>query len=219
MPPRGAHRDASRALNLIPSSHALSTEQDWKLLAIRTDDPLAASLGDVESPGTPDAVKRQMDAIRTWFRVYKVPEGTCLVHPHHPPIQPPPLGTHANTARRSLVWASPCCGLAAHSGRPMACGGGGRASDSELCPRRRPASSTGKGENSFAFEGRWLGLDTTLAIVESTHAQWRALLAAPPTGKKAPWTPAPPLGAAANASANASFAGVDASSRVDGLGL
>ena len=47
-------------------------ETDWKLLAIRTDDPLAAALSDVESPTTPDAVRKAMDEIRHWFRVYKV---------------------------------------------------------------------------------------------------------------------------------------------------
>ena len=49
-------------------------ETDWKLLAIRTDDPLAAALTDVEAADTPDAVKRAMDEIRHWFRVYKVRE-------------------------------------------------------------------------------------------------------------------------------------------------
>lgn len=48
-------------------------ELDWKLIAIRADDPLAAELNgveDVESllPGT-------VSGIREWFRWYKVPDG------------------------------------------------------------------------------------------------------------------------------------------------
>jgi len=50
-------------------------ETDWKLLAVRTDDPLAAMVEDVEGAGVPDVVKKAMDDIRHWFRVYKVPEG------------------------------------------------------------------------------------------------------------------------------------------------
>ena len=94
-------------------------ETDWKLLAVRTDDPLAAAVGDVGAPGLPDAVKRAMDDIRHWFRVYKVPEG--------------------------------------------------------------------KGENDFAFEGRWLDLATTLRVVDACEAQWRAALAARKEG--GPWVP------------------------------
>jgi len=48
-------------------------ECDWKLLAIRTDDPLAATVNDVR--GAPDAVLKKADAIREWFRTYKIPEG------------------------------------------------------------------------------------------------------------------------------------------------
>lgn len=50
-------------------------ECDWKLLAVRTDDPLAASVSDVTLASTPDAVKRTADAVREWFRTYKIPEG------------------------------------------------------------------------------------------------------------------------------------------------
>jgi inorganic pyrophosphatase len=104
-------------------------ETDWKLLAVRTDDPLAAAVSDVGAAGVPDAVKRAMDDIRHWFRVYKVPEG--------------------------------------------------------------------KGENDFAFEGRWLDLATTLRVVDACEAQWRGALAA--RREDGPWVPAagapPPLAA------------------------
>eukprot|EP00741_Cyanophora_paradoxa_P008057 tig00001250_g7796.t1 len=51
-------------------------ECDWKVIAIRTDDPKASQvndLGDVEKvfPGV-------VDHIRTWFREYKVPDGKPL---------------------------------------------------------------------------------------------------------------------------------------------
>jgi inorganic pyrophosphatase len=50
-------------------------ETDWKLLAIRADDPLASSVEDVTLSTTPDRIKRLADDVRHWFRVYKVPEG------------------------------------------------------------------------------------------------------------------------------------------------
>lgn len=55
-------------------------ETDWKLLAIRADDPLAAQVDDVAGATgaagqLPDAVLRAMDDIREWFRTYKIPEG------------------------------------------------------------------------------------------------------------------------------------------------
>ena len=51
-------------------------ECDWKLLAVRTDDPLAlAGARDVVGAGASDAVRRAADAVREWFRTYKVPEG------------------------------------------------------------------------------------------------------------------------------------------------
>jgi hypothetical protein len=34
----------------------------------------------------------------------------------------------------------------------------------------------GKGENTFAFDGAWLGLDKTLEIIESTHKQYLRVL-------------------------------------------
>ena len=95
---------------------------DWKILAVRTDDPLAALAEDVEGAGVPDAVKRAMDDIRHFFRVYKVPEG--------------------------------------------------------------------KGENDFAFGGKWLDRATTLQIIDATHAQWKALVQAGPRAEKgAAWVP------------------------------
>ena len=64
----------------------------------------------------------------------------------------------------------------------------------------------GKGENDFAFEGRWLGLATTLDIIANTHALWASVVAAKPTGKKAPWVPAlPPHGASRDTAASAAF--------------
>lgn len=99
-------------------------EMDWKLLAVRADDALAAGAHCVTDPAAPDAVKKAMDAVREWFRVYKTYEG--------------------------------------------------------------------KGENSFAFDGRWLDAATARAIVASTHKQWRGIVDVR-TGtqaKKAPWLPA-----------------------------
>jgi inorganic pyrophosphatase len=48
-------------------------EVDWKVLAIRADDPLAAKLNDVadverELPG-------EIEKVRVWFRDYKIPDG------------------------------------------------------------------------------------------------------------------------------------------------
>ena len=43
-------------------------ETDWKVLALRTDDPLAAKVSCVSRADNPDAVKKSMDAIREWFR-------------------------------------------------------------------------------------------------------------------------------------------------------
>lgn len=96
-------------------------ETDWKLLAIRTDDPLAATVDDVEGGGVPDAVKKAMDDIRHWFRVYKVPEG--------------------------------------------------------------------KGENDFAFDGKWLGRAEALRIIDSTHDQWKNVVNAGKGKPKGPWVP------------------------------
>ncbi len=44
----------------------------------------------------------------------------------------------------------------------------------------------GKGENEFAFQGKWLDRDTTLKVIESTHQQWRALLKRRPIQSE-PW--------------------------------
>lgn len=96
-------------------------ECDWKLLAVRTDDPLAATVSDIKT--APEGIKRKADAIREWFRTYKIPEG--------------------------------------------------------------------KGENSFAFDGAWLDLDTALEVIQSTHNQWKDAFAVPKAarGKKGPWIP------------------------------
>ena len=53
-------------------------EMDWKLLAVRADDPLAKLAHDVADPNAPDAVKKAMDDIREWFRTYKTFEGKGL---------------------------------------------------------------------------------------------------------------------------------------------
>ncbi|GMI29549.1 hypothetical protein TeGR_g253 [Tetraparma gracilis] len=48
-------------------------ELDWKVIAISTADPLAASMNDIGD--VPDAVK---DGVREWFRWYKTPDGKPL---------------------------------------------------------------------------------------------------------------------------------------------
>ena len=48
-------------------------EIDWKLLAVRLDDPKAAACGSLVEVEA--AFPGQMDAIREWFRDYKVPDG------------------------------------------------------------------------------------------------------------------------------------------------
>merc|ERR1719313_1965803 len=48
-------------------------EIDWKLLAVRVDDPKAAACGSLKEVEA--AFPGQMDAIREWFRDYKVPDG------------------------------------------------------------------------------------------------------------------------------------------------
>lgn len=58
--------------------------------------------------------------------------------------------------------------------------------------RRTYKIPEGKGENSFAFDGKWLDRDTALKVIESTHVQWKEAVAKR-TGtqeKKAPWLPA-----------------------------
>ncbi len=66
----------------------------------------------------------------------------------------------------------------------------------------------GKGENSFAFDGRWLGAADALSVIEATHRQWQRALDTRPkpqlaavfgeaavlaAAAKGPWLP--PLGA------------------------
>ena len=46
----------------------------------------------------------------------------------------------------------------------------------------------GKGENDFAFGGKWLDRATTLQIIEATHTQWKRLVDAGPQAK-GPWVP------------------------------
>lgn len=48
-------------------------ETDWKLLAIRLDDPLAESIYDLES--LEETLPGELDRIFTWFRTYKIPDG------------------------------------------------------------------------------------------------------------------------------------------------
>jgi hypothetical protein len=38
----------------------------------------------------------------------------------------------------------------------------------------------GKGENDFAFGARWLGAAEAVAVIEETHAHWRAMIDARP---------------------------------------
>lgn len=100
-------------------------ETDWKILAVRSDDPLAQQCDDISKTSTtPKAILQLADKVREWFRVYKVPEG--------------------------------------------------------------------KGENSFSFDGRWLGRDDALEVIQSTHQQWRDVVdkkIVVKSTKKAPWLP------------------------------
>lgn len=49
-------------------------EADWKILAIRTDDPLANKLNDLND--LIEEVPSILDATRDWLRIYKVPDGS-----------------------------------------------------------------------------------------------------------------------------------------------
>jgi inorganic pyrophosphatase len=48
-------------------------ELDWKVVAIRADDPKAALLHDTDSVRT--HLPGELERIREWFRSYKVPDG------------------------------------------------------------------------------------------------------------------------------------------------
>lgn len=48
-------------------------ELDWKVIAISTEDPLAATLNDVED--VEKAMPGELEKIRVWFRDYKMPDG------------------------------------------------------------------------------------------------------------------------------------------------
>jgi inorganic pyrophosphatase len=48
-------------------------EVDWKILAIRADDPLASKIQDIDD--VEREVPGELDRIRTWFRDYKVAQG------------------------------------------------------------------------------------------------------------------------------------------------
>lgn len=51
-------------------------EMDWKIVTVRVGDPLAESVYDVVVGQQEDAALQQrLDAIRTWFRDYKIPDG------------------------------------------------------------------------------------------------------------------------------------------------
>jgi inorganic pyrophosphatase len=80
---------------------------DWKILALRADDPQAATLTDIA--GAPASVARLAEDIRTWFRLREVPRGGA--------------------------------------------------------------------ERQLALGGAWQGREAALAIVEASHARWRALTA------------------------------------------
>ena len=75
-------------------------------------------------------------------------------------------------------------------------------------PNQRLQVPEGKGENSFAFDGRWLGAADALSVIEATHRQWQRALDTRPkpqlaavfgeaavlaAAAKGPWLP--PLGA------------------------
>jgi inorganic pyrophosphatase len=72
----GAAVGAAYAVRVVGALAMLDGgECDWKLLAVRADDPLAAAARDLCAPDCPDALRRAADAVREWFRTYKVPEG------------------------------------------------------------------------------------------------------------------------------------------------
>jgi inorganic pyrophosphatase len=100
-------------------------ETDWKVLAVRTDDPLAKQVEDISKiSSTPIHILKLADQIREWFRIYKVPEG--------------------------------------------------------------------KGENSFSFNGQWLGRDDALDVISDTHQQWKDVVEGKVivnSIKKKPWLP------------------------------
>jgi inorganic pyrophosphatase len=48
-------------------------ETDWKILAVRADDPAAAGVSDIAT--APASVRRIAEDVREWFRNYKIPEG------------------------------------------------------------------------------------------------------------------------------------------------
>lgn len=68
-------------------------ETDWKVFAIRLDDPLAGRMNDL------DDLERELpgcvDALREWLRVYKVPEGKPLnAFSHKEQAQPRAYALH-----------------------------------------------------------------------------------------------------------------------------
>lgn len=48
-------------------------ELDWKVIAIRSDDPMAAKVNDVED--VEKHMPGELEKIRTWFADYKIPDG------------------------------------------------------------------------------------------------------------------------------------------------
>lgn len=133
-------------------------ETDWKLLAVRTDDPLAATLhGASQLHGSPP----QPIAGATCCSL--APAGICsassTLHPTrsfclppcYPPLRPPADIKGAPASIRRLM-------------------------DDVRTWFRMYKVPEGKPENEFAFDGAWQDRDTALAIVDSTHRQWRALV-------------------------------------------
>mmetsp|Transcript_806 Transcript_806/g.1030 ORF Transcript_806/g.1030 Transcript_806/m.1030 type:complete len:292 (+) Transcript_806:150-1025(+) len=51
-------------------------ELDWKIIAIKTDDPLAAELNDIED--VEEKCPGVISGIREWFRWYKTPDGKAI---------------------------------------------------------------------------------------------------------------------------------------------
>lgn len=48
-------------------------DTDWKVVAIDVNDPLASKLSDIQDVEA--ALPGYLDSLKTWYRVYKVPDG------------------------------------------------------------------------------------------------------------------------------------------------
>jgi inorganic pyrophosphatase len=146
-------------------------EVDWKMICVACDDPLAAELDDIadvdaKCPGV-------VSGIREWFR-------WCVFVVRSAPPHP-----------TEAALACPC-------GRGPRCGPTVLDAPSPLLPppRIRYKTPDGKPLNAFGFEERALDKAKAKAVLEHTHASWRALVdgTCDAAGR---WTAAAPVEAAA----------------------